>query len=101
MSEGENNTHIMEQRPTDPTSHELPQSLPNKEAPSAQTENELKNALENPGAAPVDLQVPQTPQVYLTFLVISGKRRTMSFEPETTLGRVKELVWNSWPTGAF
>ena len=39
------------------------------------------------------------PQVYLTFLLISGRRRTMSFESETTVGRVKELVWNAWPTG--
>ncbi|KAH7912615.1 ubiquitin-related domain-containing protein [Hygrophoropsis aurantiaca] len=41
-------------------------------------------------------QVPQTPQVSLTFLLVSGRRRTMSFEPETTVGRVKELVWNAW-----
>ncbi|KAF5349116.1 hypothetical protein D9756_009457 [Leucocoprinus leucothites] len=42
--------------------------------------------------------VPQTPQAFLTFLLVSGKRRTMSFEPETTIGRVKELIWNAWPT---
>ncbi|KAI0714370.1 ubiquitin-related domain-containing protein [Fomitopsis betulina] len=41
--------------------------------------------------------VPQMPQVALTFLTISGKRRTMSFDPEATIGRVKELVWNAWP----
>ncbi len=45
--------------------------------------------------------VPQMPQTYLTFLLISGKRRTMSFEPDTSIGRVKELVWNSWPAGAW
>jgi hypothetical protein len=44
--------------------------------------------------------VPQTPQVSLTFLLVSGKRRTMSFDPETTVGRAKELVWNAWPNGA-
>jgi len=43
--------------------------------------------------------VPQTPQTYVTFLVISGKRRTLAFEPSTTIGRVKELAWNSWPAG--
>lgn len=43
--------------------------------------------------------VPQTPQTYLTFLLISGRRRTMSFEPDSPIGRVKELAWNSWPTG--
>lgn len=41
--------------------------------------------------------VPQMPQTYLTFLLISGRRRTMSFEPESAIGRVKELAWNSWP----
>lgn len=43
--------------------------------------------------------VPQIPQVSLTFLLVSGRRRTMTFEPETTVGRVKELVWNAWPNG--
>ena len=43
--------------------------------------------------------VPQMPLIYLTFLLISGRRRTMSFEPESPIGRVKELAWNSWPTG--
>lgn len=42
--------------------------------------------------------IPQTPQVSLCFLLISGKRRVMSFDPETTVGRVKELVWNAWPS---
>ncbi|TFK47605.1 hypothetical protein OE88DRAFT_776970 [Heliocybe sulcata] len=41
--------------------------------------------------------VPQTPKCAITFLLVTGKRRTMSFEPETTVGRVKELVWNAWP----
>ena len=39
------------------------------------------------------------PQCSLTFLLVSGRRRAMSFEPETTIGRVKELVWNAWPSG--
>jgi hypothetical protein len=43
--------------------------------------------------------VPQMPQTSLTFLLVSGRRRTMSFEPDTTVGRVKELVWNAWPSG--
>ncbi|KAH9974121.1 ubiquitin-related domain-containing protein, partial [Lactifluus volemus] len=41
--------------------------------------------------------VPQVPQTLLQFLLVSGRRRSMAFEPETTVGRVKELVWNSWP----
>jgi len=45
----------------------------------------------------VDPEVPQEPQVSVTFLLISGRRRTMLFQPEVTIGRVKELVWNGWP----
>lgn len=40
---------------------------------------------------------PPMAEISLTFLLISGKRRTMSFAASTTIGRVKELVWNSWP----
>ncbi|KAH7919707.1 hypothetical protein BV22DRAFT_847681 [Leucogyrophana mollusca] len=49
------------------------------------------------GTEGMESQVPQTPQVSLTFLLVSGRRRTMSFEPQITVGRVKELVWNAWP----
>lgn len=45
----------------------------------------------------IELPIPQTPQVSLTFLLVSGLRKTQSFDPETTVGRVKELVWNAWP----
>ncbi|KAG9311507.1 hypothetical protein JVU11DRAFT_7708 [Chiua virens] len=45
----------------------------------------------------LSIPIPQTPQVSLTFLLVSGLRKTQSFEPETTVGRVKELVWNAWP----
>jgi len=41
---------------------------------------------------------PEMPQTQLTFLLVSGRRKTMSFEPEITIGRVKELVWNAWPS---
>ncbi len=44
----------------------------------------------------VVLQVPQT---LVQFLLVSGRRRSMAFDPETTVGRVKELVWNTWPNG--
>ncbi|KAL6299610.1 ubiquitin-related domain-containing protein [Sparassis latifolia] len=42
-------------------------------------------------------QAAPHPQVAITFLLVSGRRRTMSFDPETTVGRVKELAWNAWP----
>lgn len=45
------------------------------------------------------VEEPPIPQVSLTFLLVSGKRKTMSFDHETTIGRVKELAWNGWPNG--
>ena len=42
---------------------------------------------------------PPIPQVSLTFLLVSGKRKTMSLDHETTIGRVRELAWNGWPNG--
>ncbi|KAJ7089171.1 ubiquitin-related domain-containing protein [Mycena belliarum] len=44
--------------------------------------------------------VPQTPQTVLTFLLVDGRRRTMPFDPDTTVARVKELVWSGWPSDA-
>lgn len=41
--------------------------------------------------------VPQVPQTLVQFLLVSGRRRSMAFDPETTVGRVKELLWNTWP----
>lgn len=45
--------------------------------------------------------VPTVPQIGLTFLLISGRRRSMTFDPDATIGRVKELVWNAWPSGSI
>ncbi|KAF6742016.1 hypothetical protein DFP72DRAFT_831773, partial [Ephemerocybe angulata] len=42
----------------------------------------------------------QTHQTYITFLFLSGRRRVMNFDPDTTIGRVKELVWTAWSTPA-
>ncbi|KAG7448390.1 uncharacterized protein BT62DRAFT_992484 [Guyanagaster necrorhizus] len=39
----------------------------------------------------------ELPNISLTFLLLSGKRRTVSFNPEVTVRRVKELMWNAWP----
>ncbi len=50
-------------------------------------------------AAEAAAVVPQVPQTLVQFLLVSGRRRSMAFDPETTVGRVKELAWNSWPNG--
>ena len=56
---------------------------------------------QNVGETREATQPAATPQVALTFLLVSGSRRTMIFDPETTVGRVKELVWNAWPNGTY
>ncbi|KIY48709.1 hypothetical protein FISHEDRAFT_10751, partial [Fistulina hepatica ATCC 64428] len=38
------------------------------------------------------------PQTAITFLTVSARRRNMNFDPDTTVGRVKELVWSGWPS---
>ncbi|KAF7313357.1 Ubiquitin-like domain-containing protein [Mycena chlorophos] len=63
--------------------------------PPPQAEDQPVQTTEPSAAEPEPAQVPQTT---LTFLLVSGRRRTMSFDPETTVGRVKELIWNAWPT---
>ncbi|KAK7457881.1 hypothetical protein VKT23_010225 [Stygiomarasmius scandens] len=43
------------------------------------------------------VQITMESKIPLTFLLITGARRSMSFDPETTVGRVKELIWGGWP----
>lgn len=68
--------------------------VPNDEAARASLHDDPE--LEEQEAA---ASIPQIPQTMLQFLLVSGRRRSMVFEPETTVGRVKELVWNTWPNG--
>lgn len=60
------------------------------------TEEPRPTQRQQPAIEPV---VPQSPQTHLSFLLVSGRRKNMSFDPEYTIGRVKELVWNAWPSG--
>ncbi|GMK54683.1 hypothetical protein CspeluHIS016_0112690 [Cutaneotrichosporon spelunceum] len=50
-----------------------------------------------PPATMSDSPTPK-PKVHLRVLIISGKYHIFSFEPETTVGRVKELIWSMWPS---
>ncbi|WWC59643.1 uncharacterized protein I303_102202 [Kwoniella dejecticola CBS 10117] len=42
--------------------------------------------------------IPPTPKVHVKVLIISGQTKVLSFEPEMTVGRMKELIWSSWPS---
>jgi hypothetical protein len=47
---------------------------------------------------PAAMPETATPKVHLRVLIISGQYHVFSFEPETTVGRVKELIWSMWPS---
>ncbi|KAK7457875.1 hypothetical protein VKT23_010219 [Stygiomarasmius scandens] len=75
------------------------------EATSADAPAPLTESTTVPSSVPVvpatesqaQVQITVEPKIPLTFLLITGARRSMSFDPETTVGRVKELVWGGWP----
>ena len=39
------------------------------------------------------------PSINITFLLLSGKRKTIGFDPRYTLGNVRQEVFNVWPEG--
>ena len=82
---------------TDNVTHQASEPISNN--PQDQPQSVQQPSTPSPQPQTVSQTVPQMPLIYLTFLLISGRRRTMSFEPESPIGRVKELAWNSWPTG--
>jgi len=41
---------------------------------------------------------PPVPMVHLRALIISGESHVFTFEPETTVWRMKELIWSMWPS---
>ncbi|WWD21654.1 hypothetical protein CI109_106140 [Kwoniella shandongensis] len=51
-----------------------------------------------PPAPVIESITPAIPKVHLRALLISGQSHVYSFEPEITVGRMKELIWSSWPS---
>lgn len=41
------------------------------------------------------------PRVSITFLLCSGKRKTLDFEQSDSFGAIKERLVREWPTGSF
>ncbi|KAG9005291.1 hypothetical protein FRB94_000416 [Tulasnella sp. JGI-2019a] len=51
--------------------------------------------------APADtaeVSIAGSSKVSITMLLVSGKRKTQEFDPKTTIGGLKEMVWSNWPT---
>jgi len=49
-----------------------------------------------PAQEPPREEARAEPMVSLTILVLSGDRKKFTFHPETTAGRVKEMIWSTW-----
>ncbi|KAJ7430979.1 hypothetical protein B0H11DRAFT_2133120 [Mycena galericulata] len=94
--------------PQQPSPYATPSARSSTTRVDIQMQDTDQNNQPDPDPAPVPETEPktpepepqpfvQTPQTFLTFLLVSGRRRTMPFDPATTVGRVKELVWAAWP----
>jgi len=73
----------------------LPNSPPREittAAPSIQDE-EVDTV---PAQEPPREEARAEPVVSLTILVLSGDRKKFTFHPDTTAGRVKEMIWSTW-----
>lgn len=53
-----------------------------------------------PAQEPPREEARAEPMVSLTILVLSGDRKKFTFHPDTTAGRVKEMIWSTWDVGA-
>ncbi|GFZ47889.1 hypothetical protein JCM24511_05636 [Saitozyma sp. JCM 24511] len=84
--------------PNEITTHPLavvPSSTSNQGGASAGAGSERTSREVEPevGAA-----TPPISKVHLRVLIISGQSHVFSFEPEATVGRMKELIWSNWPS---
>lgn len=80
--------------PTSDPSPSAPPSVPESSA----TSHPLTTAPDESAKDGQEAVNPPVPMVHLRVLVISGDSHVFTFEPETTVGRMKELVWSMWPS---
>ena len=75
----------------------LPSTSPREITTAAPSIQDEGNA--TPAQDPPNEEAVAEPMVSLTILVLSGDRKKFTFHPETTAGRVKEVIWSTWDTG--
>ncbi|WOO85820.1 Ubiquitin-like protein 3 [Vanrija pseudolonga] len=82
-----------------PSTEAAPVAAPAVETPAPEptTTTPPPAAAPQPSTPPREPEPPH-PMVHLRVLIISGQFHTFSFEPETTVGRMKELIWSMWPS---
>ena len=73
----------------------LPSSPPREVATAAPSIQDEEGAA-TPAQEPPREEVRAEPMVSLTILVLSGDRKKFTFHPDTTAGRVKEMIWSTW-----
>ncbi|WWC86747.1 uncharacterized protein L201_001625 [Kwoniella dendrophila CBS 6074] len=78
-----------------PTSSEPSHPLDPAIVVSSQQVNKMS---EEGGSITSNPSIPPSPKVHVKVLIISGQSKVLSFEPELTVGRMKELIWSSWPS---
>ncbi|KAK1921727.1 ubiquitin-related domain-containing protein [Papiliotrema laurentii] len=61
------------------------------------TSGEMQGNETNGGNEADGITSTPPPMVHVRALIISGDSHVFSFEPETTVGRMKELIWSMWP----
>ncbi|WVW78271.1 hypothetical protein I302_100224 [Kwoniella bestiolae CBS 10118] len=75
--------------PTTEPSHPLDPALPPAQQQVSEQREQENETVQS---------IPITPKVHVKVLIISGQSKVLSFEPELTVGRMKELIWSSWPS---
>ena len=76
----------------------LPNSPP-REITTAEPSIQDEEGNATPVQDPQNEEARAEPMVSLTILVLSGDRKKFTFHPDTTAGRVKEVIWSTWDTG--
>ena len=71
-------------------------SLQPLSAPAIEPRSLAPSILSNPALTIVS---STPPTVSISLLLVSGRRRTLDFEPKVTIGELKEVVWSTWPSG--
>ena len=73
----------------------LPSSPPREITTAAPSIQDVEGDA-TPAQEPLREDVRAEPMVSLTILVLSGDRKKFTFHPDTTAGRVKEMIWSTW-----
>ena len=81
---------------TSRTQVDMPPNSPPREITTAAPSIQDEEGNISPAHEPPREEARAEPMVSLTILVLSGDRKKFTFHPDTTAGRVKEMIWSTW-----